>query len=51
MSPKQQRKFRGVRRWQRRERDLGRWQREHLLELLANKNARVRLAPEGLAGT
>jgi hypothetical protein len=47
MSPKQQRKFRGIRRLNRRPRGWSRWFRDGLLELEPRGGMRVRLAISG----
>jgi len=51
MSPKQQRKFHGIRRSPRRNRDAGRWVREGYQESEARKDERPRSSPPGLPPT
>ena len=51
MSPKQQRKFRGIRRVNRRPRGWGRWFRDGLFDLEPRGSVRLRLALHNTRGT
>jgi hypothetical protein len=51
MSPKQQRKFRGIRRVNRRPRGWGRWFRDGLLDFEPRGSMRLRLALNCTRGT